>query len=131
MEAAGIAKGKVEDAQRERVKAREASGETHKLRFFMPMGEKFMPIIDIDRWETFEPSTCPKLNTRSRYSLPKDPDEMVEQIKAWIFAGPAEQTAPHAASRSTLPRKYHTPSITSVQSTASTLSIRELIRTRF
>jgi oxysterol-binding protein-related protein 8 len=53
MEAAGIAKSKVEDAQRERVKAREASGETHKLRFFMPVGEKFMPVIDIDRWETF------------------------------------------------------------------------------
>ncbi len=49
MEAAGVAKSKVEDAQRERAKGREAGGKPHKLRFFVPVGEKFMPIIDIDR----------------------------------------------------------------------------------
>jgi hypothetical protein len=57
MDAAGAAKGKVEDAQREKARAREASGAIHQLRFFMPVGDKFMPKIGVDTWVVSEAAT--------------------------------------------------------------------------
>jgi len=49
MESATAEKSKIEEAQREKVRAREASGQRHQLRFFEPVGEKYMPNIGVDR----------------------------------------------------------------------------------
>lgn len=48
MESATAEKSKIEDAQRERARYREASGARHQSRFFDAVGEKYMPNIDID-----------------------------------------------------------------------------------
>jgi hypothetical protein len=48
MESATAEKSKIEDAQRERARHREASGARHQPRFFDAVGEKYMPSIDVD-----------------------------------------------------------------------------------
>ncbi|KAK8854831.1 hypothetical protein IAR55_003570 [Kwoniella newhampshirensis] len=62
------AKSAVEDHQRELVRKREASGEgAPQSRYFKHVaGDKWMPKIDVD-------------------SLPKDPSEMEEKVRRWIF----------------------------------------------
>lgn len=49
MEAATTEKSKIEDAQREGVRKREASGQRHRLRFFEPVGDIYMPNIGVDQ----------------------------------------------------------------------------------
>jgi hypothetical protein len=48
MESATAEKSKIEDAQRERARHREASGARHQPRFFDASGEKYMPNINVD-----------------------------------------------------------------------------------
>jgi len=49
MDAATDAKAKVEDGQRELARRREASGQTHKTRFFQPVGDKWMPKLNLEQ----------------------------------------------------------------------------------
>ncbi len=49
MDAAAAAKNAVEEAQRERTKAREAQGEKQELRYFVAVGDKYMPTIGVDK----------------------------------------------------------------------------------
>jgi hypothetical protein len=49
MDAATDAKAKVEDGQREMARRREASGQTHQTRFFQPVGDKWMPKLNLEQ----------------------------------------------------------------------------------
>jgi hypothetical protein len=49
MDAATEAKAKVEDGQREMARRRESSGQTHQQRFFQPVGDKWMPKLNLDQ----------------------------------------------------------------------------------
>ncbi|KAG5646904.1 hypothetical protein DXG03_001980 [Asterophora parasitica] len=80
MEAATDAKSAVEDAQRERRKLMEESGEKHVPRFF-----KF----EHGRWVV-------------NLSVPSDPEEAIQTVKQWIFNSPA-RTSTQASAPSTPP----------------------------
>ncbi|KAJ9115444.1 hypothetical protein QFC22_005202 [Naganishia vaughanmartiniae] len=73
MEAATAEKSKIEEAQREKTRAREASGQRHQLRFFEPVGEKYMPNIGVDRQVSGAPLAK------------QSPDEMARTVKEWLF----------------------------------------------
>lgn len=81
MDAATEAKAKVEDGQREMARRRESSGQTHQQRFFQPVGDKWMPKLNLDQ-------------------LSKDPAELLRAVKEFIFADSSTaQQPPPATSR--------------------------------
>ncbi|GHJ83618.1 hypothetical protein NliqN6_0020 [Naganishia liquefaciens] len=95
MEAATAEKSKIEDVQREGVRKREASGERHRLRFFEPVGDIYMPNIGVDQLASHKP------------------DEMERLVKEWMFgtspASPPTSAQPAAGSTPVSPRTAAAP----------------------
>lgn len=119
MEAATAEKSKIEETQREKTRAREASGQRHQLRFFEPVGEKYMPNIGVDRLAK------------------QSPDEMARMVKEWLFGegstSPAQsvasgtQAAPPQPQQQSPQQAYQTPhpvsaSVSHLGSETATLS---------
>ncbi|KAJ9120461.1 hypothetical protein QFC24_005133 [Naganishia onofrii] len=119
MEAATAEKSKIEETQREKTRAREASGQRHQLRFFEPVGEKYMPNIGVDRLAK------------------QSPDEMARMVKEWLFGegstSPAQsvasgtQPAPPQPQQQSPQQVYQTPlpvsaSVSHLGSETATLS---------
>ena len=105
MTAATTAKSEVEDAQRELAKQREASGEpAPEARFFMPVGDKWMPKIDVD-------------------TLPKDPEEMADVVRKWIYGDKAPtRSTPVTPASALAPAAQGPAASTSTKTTSSSLS---------
>lgn len=107
MTAATNAKSEVEDAQRELARQREASGEpAPEARFFMPVGDKWMPKIDVD-------------------TLPTDPEEMADVVRKWIYGDKAPTPSTPVTPASALAPAGQSPTASTTSNTTASSVVTE------
>lgn len=94
MNAATEAKTAVEESQRELRRRREESGQTFVPRFFQQDKDgRWVPkfkCVPVSHTHT-SPPVLISFQLRPSVSLPEDPQQAVEAVKAWIWAAPPGQ----------------------------------------
>jgi hypothetical protein len=97
MHGATAAKSAVEDKQRDLAKRRESVGDAAPAsRFFTHVeGDRWMPKIGVDRYVPF----LMLLLDSWRIRLPKDPQEMEDVVRKWIFGDKSSSGSEGASSR--------------------------------